>query len=100
MSYSPQRFFLREPTTAGPELWQLAVSPVGGGSSPKLAPDRAAYSHSASVGRRKTFPVRRLSVSTKLFAIAKLTPMTGRREPFKVLGLLPSIIFHCSWVTS
>src|SRR5262249_41477245 len=109
MSYRPQAFRCSCPTgcVVLPALsanqayllnWPL--------SSPKLyavvEPARAAYSHSASVGRRYFVPPSlALSLSINCCTSSQETLSTGRlASPLNWLGLFPITASHWPWVTS
>src|SRR5215469_3137654 len=92
MSYSPQALGFLDLTFSGalnpvvPVLfWSLNFS-----GKPGLdVPTRAAYSHSASLGRRTVFLFLSDRMSQNFLMSAKRGFCTGSRGSFTVLGLLP-----------
>src|ERR1700741_5299539 len=86
MSYSPNGFGLKLPTAAGCSTAATPTQPLqlatpGSSSSPHqylvCVPPRAAYSHSASVGRRYGLCVTLASQPTNCLASLQLTLVTG-----------------------
>ena len=102
MSYSPQAFGFRDLTfrgdlkPSGPLLfWSLYFS-----ANPGLdVPTRAAYSHSASVGKRTLRRFLSDRIWQNFWISAKGGSCTGSCGSFTVLGLLPMTASYISWVT-
>src|SRR6516162_6912651 len=101
MSYSPQALGFLDLTLSGdlkpfgPVLfWSLYFAP-----NPGLdVPTRAAYSHSASVGRRTFLPFILESFSQNFVTSAKGGFCTGSCGAFTVLGFFPITASYISWV--
>src|SRR5262245_12766361 len=101
MSYKPQAlgFLLRTGVVSGrPPVSLICPSyfPVRQGLD---VPTRAAYSHSASVGRRTATPSGRETLRQNSWMSAKGTYSTGNRAPLLRDGFLPITASNISWVT-
>src|SRR5271166_1761506 len=101
MSYSPQAFAFLDLTfngdlkPSGPLLfWSLYFS-----ANPGLeVPTRAAYSHSAEVGRRTLLPFCFDRMSQNFSMSANVGFCTGSCRPLTRLGFLPMTASNISWV--
>src|SRR5262249_29726116 len=102
MSYSPQALAFLDLTfrgdlkPSGPLLfWSLYFS-----AKPGLeVPTRAAYSHSAEVGRRTFLPFFFDRRSQNFLTSANVGFCTGSCGPLTRLGFLPITASYISWVT-
>src|ERR1700755_1236728 len=65
-----------------------------------VVPARAAYSHSASLGRRYSRPVIRDNLRQNSVALSHVTCSTGRLLPMNFAGFVPITARHCACVTS
>ena len=69
-----------------------------------FVPARQAYSHSASVGRRYTYPFGGGNFLLRIlqYSVASNQDVfsTGNFGDFRVLGFSPTSFSYCSWVTS
>src|SRR5262245_24575290 len=102
MSYSPQAlgfFDLTFRGTLNPMVPVLFWSLYFSGNPGLDVPTRAAYSHSASVGRRTVFLFFSDRMAQNLLMSVKRGFCTGSCGSFTVLGLLPITASYISWVT-
>src|SRR5262249_52142018 len=102
MSYSPQAFAFLDLTSSGllkpsgPLLfWSLYFSAKAG----LEVPTRAAYSHSAEVGRRTVLPFFADRTSQNFLTSLNVGFCTGSRGPLTRLGFLPITAWYISCVT-
>src|SRR6202021_227955 len=92
VSCNPNLFGFFSPTgcVVPPELSRNQATTSKEPYRQELSPPRAAYSHSASVGRRWWYPSPlRLTASQNICASSQLTPSTGWFGPREWLGLVP-----------
>src|SRR5262245_38661325 len=103
MSYRPHAlgFFLPTGCVSSSEFSAYQATSLSESGNGVDDPARAAYSHSASVGRRYRYPsFRSFKRLMKSWASSLLTVSTGRSPPLIVLGLEPITLSHCACVTS
>src|ERR1700678_397749 len=101
MSYRPQAlgFLVRTGVVLGGPPVSLTSSLYFSLKQGLDVPTRAAYSHSASVGRRTVTPFFRETIRQNSSISLKGTRSTGNRAPLLWEGFLPITAWNISWVT-